>query len=664
MRASRSVSTRVAALGSAVAIAAAGLVGAAGIVATAGPAGASTPLGSTSCALSTGTQEISASVAASITPSPVNAGNDFNVTGLLLTSNLVSTATTSAAAGATLTVTFAANMLATNATPASQVATFTGSVTLPKPFPIGASAPISLTGSVGAFTAATTGTSTVVSLDPSGQLTAILGAVNITGKCTGGPPVAIASAPIIPAAGTITTVIPNAGVSGGGTTVKLVGKNFAGATAVDFVTVDNTQNPPVTTSTPATNVRVLSPTVIECTSPALPGFTPGGGNTQDLANITVTTAAGPSKIQPLDQFTYVDPSLGAIVTGVTPNVGPAAGGTPVTITGVGFNDVADGGGAAFGVNFGEVSQPNFTVVSDNVITTTAPPGAGIVNVTVIGFDESTPSPISMADRYNYNPGYMLTGSDGGIFSFGQVPGNAGYFGSAGNIHLNKPIVGMALTPDGGGYWLVASDGGVFSYGDAFFYGSAGNIHLNKPVVGIAATKDGAGYWLVASDGGVFNYGDAMFHGSAGALPLVSPVVGMASTGSQDAGGYWLVAADGGVFAYGDAPFAGSAGGLPLAAPVVGMTPNPAGSGYWLVGSDGGVFAYGSALFHGTLHGTALAAPVSAIEATGNGAGYWMATGSGGVFNFGNAAFSGDLAGIRLNGPIVGFAAVQGQAAFA
>ena len=39
--------------------------------------------------------------------------------------------------------------------------------------------------------------------------------------------------------------------------------------------------------------------------------------------------------------------------------------------------------------------------------------------------------------------------------------------------LNKPIVGMAATPDGKGYWLVASDGGIFAYGDAAFYGSTG-----------------------------------------------------------------------------------------------------------------------------------------------------------------------------------------------
>ena len=44
------------------------------------------------------------------------------------------------------------------------------------------------------------------------------------------------------------------------------------------------------------------------------------------------------------------------------------------------------------------------------------------------------------------------------------------------MHLNKPIVGMAPTRDGGGYWLVASDGGIFAYGDAGFYGSTGSSH--------------------------------------------------------------------------------------------------------------------------------------------------------------------------------------------
>ena len=34
------------------------------------------------------------------------------------------------------------------------------------------------------------------------------------------------------------------------------------------------------------------------------------------------------------------------------------------------------------------------------------------------------------------------------------------------MRLNKPVVGMASTPDGAGYWLVAADGGIFAFGDA------------------------------------------------------------------------------------------------------------------------------------------------------------------------------------------------------
>ncbi len=54
---------------------------------------------------------------------------------------------------------------------------------------------------------------------------------------------------------------------------------------------------------------------------------------------------------------------------------------------------------------------------------------------------------------------------------------------------------MASTPDGKGYWLVASDGGIFTFGDANFYGSTGAI-LNKPIVGMAPTPDGraTGWW--------------------------------------------------------------------------------------------------------------------------------------------------------------------------
>ena len=140
------------------------------------------------------------------------------------------------------------------------------------------------------------------------------------------------------------------------------------------------------------------------------------------------------------------------------------------------------------------------------------------------------------------------------------------------LALNRPIVGMASTPDGRGYWLVASDGGIFSFGDARFYGSTGALTLNRPIVGMAATPDGRGYWLVASDGGIFSFGDARFYGSTGALALNRPIVGMAAT--PDGRGYWLVASDGGIFSFGDARFYGSTGALTLNRPIVGHGRHP------------------------------------------------------------------------------------------
>jgi hypothetical protein len=254
------------------------------------------------------------------------------------------------------------------------------------------------------------------------------------------------------------------------------------------------------------------------------------------------------------------------------------------------------------------------------------------------------------------PSYWLVASDGGIFSFGGAP----FYGSTGSITLNRPIVGMAGTPDGGGYWLVASDGGIFSYGDAGFYGSTGSMVLNKPVVGMAATPDGKGYWLVASDGGIFSYGDAQFYGSTGGMALNKPVVGMAST--PDGKGYWLVASDGGIFAYGDAQFYGSTGSITLNKPIISMLPGPGGAGYFLVASDGGLFSYGDTQFYGSLGGLPLKNPIVSAAATPSDNGYWMTDSAGLVSNFGNASYYGS-APSPLNRPIVGMAEAPGNGSF-
>ncbi|MHB1785571.1 MAG: hypothetical protein ACYCS7_05380, partial [Acidimicrobiales bacterium] len=87
-------------------------------------------------------------------------------------------------------------------------------------------------------------------------------------------------------------------------------------------------------------------------------------------------------------------------------------------------------------------------------------------------------------------------------------GDAKFYGSTGAIQLNKPIVGMAPTPDGGGYWLVASDGGIFNYGDATFDGSLPGIGVSATAVGMYPALSGSGYLVTTGAGGVYSFGDA------------------------------------------------------------------------------------------------------------------------------------------------------------
>jgi hypothetical protein len=353
--------------------------------------------------------------------------------------------------------------------------------------------------------------------------------------------------------------------------------------------------------------------------------------------------------------TPVDPNLALALQGadgcpsvsaVSPDTGPVSGAGAITILGGGFGSVTS-------VTFGAVGTGRIVAQSATSITVVPPnaPSAQCVDVTVA--NALGVSAQSAADHYgfggdlNCGEGYRFVASDGGIFTYGD----AGFYGSAGGMQLNAPVVGMAGTASTNGYWLVASDGGIFNYGDARFLGSMGGQHLNKPIVGMAATPDGGGYWLVASDGGIFSYGDAQFYGSTGGLTLNKPIVGMAAT--PDGGGYWLVASDGGIFSYGDAQFYGSTGGLHLNSPVVGMAAGPGGAGYWLVAADGGIFNYGSANFYGSAGALHLNKPVVGMTVGPGGAGYWLVASDGGIFTYGSALFYGSTGNIQLNKPIVG-----------
>ncbi len=131
------------------------------------------------------------------------------------------------------------------------------------------------------------------------------------------------------------------------------------------------------------------------------------------------------------------------------------------------------------------------------VTWTAPPTIPWATDYVVTpiVNGQTESPV---DTNSSASSFSLSTPEGGTFAFTVTASNAYGLGPASTV---SNTVSLAVST---GYRVVASDGGVFSFGNAHFYGSTGAIHLNKPIVGMAATPDGVGYWLVASDGGIFS----------------------------------------------------------------------------------------------------------------------------------------------------------------
>lgn len=172
---------------------------------------------------------------------------------------------------------------------------------------------------------------------------------------------------------TVTKVSPAHGPGAGGTTVKIVGTNFSEALQVRFGAVE------------AESYTVVSAKEITVVSP------PGASGVVD---VTVRTLGGVSALSSGDRFEY----KGAVIAEVSPNHGPRAGGTEVTIRGSGFIPGKDAIGFEFGKGLASEVQCSSSTVCSAIAPAAAKSGTVDLRAIIANKKASKKGP---ADRFTY-----------------------------------------------------------------------------------------------------------------------------------------------------------------------------------------------------------------------------------------------------------------------
>ena len=234
-------------------------------------------------------------------------------------------------------------------------------------------------GSTAASSVTVVNSTTITATTPAGSLGAVAVMVTNSNGLSG----TLASGFTYLAPPTVTSVSPSTGTTAGGTSVTLTGTNFAVGATVTFG------------AAAASNVVVVNSTTITATTPA---------GSAGAVTIKVTVSGQSGSLT--SGYTYV---VVPTVTSVSPNNGPAAGGTGVTITGTNFAS-----GAA--VTFGGAAATSVVVVSSTTITAITPAGSGIVTVTVTVNGQSG----TLANAFTYN-GSVPTAPGGLAASAGSGP---------------------------------------------------------------------------------------------------------------------------------------------------------------------------------------------------------------------------------------------------
>ncbi len=168
----------------------------------------------------------------------------------------------------------------------------------------------------------------------------------------------------------ISKLSPATARSRGGAHIVITGSGFSAVTAVRFG------------ARPAVSFRIISSTRLVAIAP--PGH--------HAVHVTVIAGGRRSPHTPADVFGYLSPPL---VVSLSPNQGPAAGGTVVTIHGVYLSRVR-------AVLFGTTPASKVVDRSGSELIVTAPKGAGTVTVRVVTAG-GTSAPRRVA-RFSYSAG--------------------------------------------------------------------------------------------------------------------------------------------------------------------------------------------------------------------------------------------------------------------
>jgi formylglycine-generating enzyme required for sulfatase activity len=171
----------------------------------------------------------------------------------------------------------------------------------------------------------------------------------------------------------ITSVSPGSGPDSGGTVVKVTGMNLIGVNSV------------LVGSTPASNVQVISATMVTAVTPI------GPIGPQD---VTVVGAAGTATLT--GAFSYFAPA--PTLSGIFPTLGGTSGGTRITLTGANLD-------GATSLTIGGVSASNLQVLSPTTVTAVTPAGtAGGASVSI-----TTPSgSATLQNAFHYADGVRPT----------------------------------------------------------------------------------------------------------------------------------------------------------------------------------------------------------------------------------------------------------------